>query len=54
MRTLLAKVTDHLTNANITLRPDDTPIEPHELDIDPTPWDDLSRLIAQADQDPQQ
>ena len=54
MRTLLAKVTDHLTNANITLRPDDTDPEPLEMDIDPTPWDDLSRLIAQADQDPQQ
>ena len=54
MRTLLAKVTDHLTNANITLRRDDTDPEPLEMDIDPTPWDDLSRLIAQADQDPQQ
>lgn len=53
MRTLLAKVTDHLNNANITLRPDDVSAELHEIDVDNTTWNNLSRLIEQTNQDPQ-
>ena len=53
MRTLLAKVTDHLNNANITLRPDDVSTEPQEeMEVDNNSWDNLSRLIEQADHDP--
>lgn len=53
MRTLLAKVTNHLSNANITLRPDDVSTEPQEMEVDDTTWDNLSRLIEQADNDPE-
>jgi hypothetical protein len=55
MRTLLAKVTDHLNNANITLRPDDESTEPREMEVDNPTWEHLSRIIEQANHDsPQQ
>jgi hypothetical protein len=53
MRTLLAKVTEHLNNANITLRPDDVSTEPQDMDVDNPTWENLSRIIQQANHDPQ-
>jgi hypothetical protein len=54
MRTLLAKVTDLLNNANITLRPDDESPEPQEMEVDNPTWEHLSRIIEQANHNPPQ
>jgi hypothetical protein len=48
MRTLLAKVTDHLNNSTIQLSPSTT-TEPEEMDIEK--WDELTRIINQVNQD---
>ena len=49
MRTLLAKVTDHLGNANVRLKPANIPEENEE--IDPEKWDQLSQILDQVNRD---
>jgi hypothetical protein len=50
MRTLLAKVTDHLTTSNIKLTPDThQPNDSQEMDLEK--WDSLSRLLEQVNQE---
>lgn len=51
MRTLLAKVTDHLNTAHIQLKPDDSQTtEPEEMDIEK--WDELSRVLEKVNEEP--
>jgi hypothetical protein len=47
MRTLLAKVTNHLNSGNIRLQPGDP--ESPEMDIEK--WDELSRVLEQVNND---
>lgn len=47
MRTLLAKVTNHLNSGNIRLKPRDP--ESPEMDIEK--WDELSRILEQVNND---
>jgi hypothetical protein len=47
MRTLLAKVTNHLNSSNVRLTPATT--EPEEMDIEK--WDELSRILDQVNRD---
>ena len=47
MRTLLAKVTNHLNSGNIRLNPGDS--ESPEMDIEK--WDELSRILEQVNND---
>lgn len=47
MRTLLAKVTDHLNNGNIRLNRGD----PESPEIDIEKWDELSRILEQVNSD---
>lgn len=47
MRTLLAKVTNHLNNGNLRLKPRDP--ESPEMDIEK--WDELSRILEQVNND---
>lgn len=49
MRTLLAKVTDHLTTTNLKLAPDTQPNDPQEMDLEK--WDSLSRILEQVNQE---
>jgi hypothetical protein len=50
MRTLLAKVTDHLKNANVRLRPADAdPEEDEEIDLEK--WDQLTQILDQVNRD---
>ena len=51
MRTLLAKVTDHLNTAHIQLKPDDSQTtEPEVMDIEK--WDELSRVLEKVNEEP--
>ena len=51
MRTLLARVTDHLNNRNIRLHRQSTYTnEQEEMDID-NKWDELARVLDQVNQD---
>jgi hypothetical protein len=47
MRTLLAKVTNHLNSGNIPLKPGDS--ESPEMDIEK--WDELSQILEQVNND---
>ena len=47
MRPLLAKVTNHLNNGNVRLKPGD----PESPRIDIENWDELSRILEQANYD---
>jgi hypothetical protein len=50
MRTLLAKVTDHLNNANVRLRPADAdPEEDEEIDLEK--WDQLTQILDKVNRD---
>ena len=50
MRTLLAKVTDHLNSGTVRLKPEGpSPDESDEMDVEK--WDELSRILEQADRD---
>jgi hypothetical protein len=50
MRTLLAKVTEHLNNANVRLKPADTdPEEDEEMDLEK--WDQLTQILDQVNRD---
>ena len=48
MRTLLAKVTDHLNSGNVRLTRVETP-EAQDMDIEK--WDGLSRILDQVNRD---
>jgi hypothetical protein len=48
MRTLLAKVTDHLNSGNVPLTGAETP-EAQDMDIEK--WDGLSRILDQVNRD---
>lgn len=50
MRTLLAKVTNHLNNGTIRLKPEDKdPNESQEMDIEK--WDELSKVLEQVNRE---
>jgi len=50
MRTLLARVTNHLNNTNIHLKPTDQGLEEEE-EMDREKWDQLTQIIEQVDRD---
>lgn len=49
MRTLLAKVTNHINSGTIRLKPDDQQPDSQEMDIEK--WDELSRILEQVNRD---
>lgn len=50
MRTLLARVTNHLNNANIRLNPADPDLEEDE-EMDLEKWDQLTHILNQVNHD---
>jgi hypothetical protein len=52
MRTLLAKVTDHLNTANMHLMPDDTAATDPGDRMDIEKWDELSRILDKVNEEP--
>lgn len=47
MRTLLAKLTEHLNNGNLILKPRDE----FDENVDPPKWDELSRVLDIVNRD---
>jgi hypothetical protein len=50
MRTLIARVTDHLNSGTIRLKPEDQDLDETQ-DMDLEKWDELSRVLTQVNRD---